>query len=90
MPKALLDLLIVPLRPNKSRSLKCEGSYTPSSSSKSVCVSAQISRTDANHYQLRARRETSKPITILARFILTSVTNFWKPLRPAILLPDWP
>ena len=50
---------MVPLSPNRSRSLKFERSYTPYSSRVSVSVKAQISSSLCQSASFRARRETS-------------------------------
>jgi len=82
--------LIVPFRPSSKRSLKCAGSYTPSSSRISVSAKAQISRRRCQSVELRARRDTSRPMTIPARPSPTSLTSRWKPSRSTALAPDWP
>ena len=82
--------LIVPFRPNNKRSLKCAGSYNPSSSRMSVSASAHNSRSLCQSVELRASRDTSRPSTIPTRPRLTSVTSRWKPSRSAALAPDCP
>jgi hypothetical protein len=66
---------MVPFRPRSSLSLKVLGSYMPSSSRIRVSVKAQISSSLVHSTELRARRDTSIPITIpaLPRAVLTTI-----------------
>jgi resolvase-like protein len=66
---------IVPLRPSSRRSLKSQGSYSPSSSRINVPAITQISSNLCQSVLLRARRETSRPSTIPARPMPTSATR---------------
>src|SRR5579872_4554254 len=62
----------------------------PSSSRINVSVMAQVSRSRCQSVEFRARRETSRPRTIPALPILTSITSFWNPSRSTDDAPDWP
>src|SRR6266852_2930433 len=62
----------------------------PSSSRMSVSARAQISRSRCQSVELRARRETSSPITSPTRPRPTSATNRWNPLRSTAEAPGQP
>src|SRR5260370_613022 len=79
-----------PLRPRRSVSLKCRGSYRPSSSQMRVPVMPNSSSRWCQSAELGARREHSRPSTIPARPSDTSATICWKPSRSAADAPDWP
>jgi hypothetical protein len=62
----------------------------PSSSKMSVSASAQISSNRCQSVELRARRETSRPITNPTRPSPTSATSRWKPDRASADAPERP
>jgi hypothetical protein len=55
-----------------------------------VPVSAQSSISRCQSAELRANRETSRPMTMPAFVSATSLTNRWKPSRAMALDPDLP